>query len=204
LLSSLAHSPGARPGLCLSLLFFLAVFAAGCAGTRGIRISGVGQAPVVYDPPAASAAFKKLRIEISGAIVILPIEGADPYLVMGEIQQILLRKGYLVRDAGETMKALGEKSLLARAPFDPRTIDGATKIFGDEAAITGRVLGARGDRSKAILELYWYRLKDRKKILTMKAPLAAGNALIFDSGSLDERIIEGVRRGLAAIPRAAP
>ena len=180
----------------------LTALTGGCGKASRIAVPGSAAKPAVYSPHPASAAFKALRLEKAGSIVVLKIEGADPHSIMTIIYELLLRKGYAVRDVGETFKILVDNGIFRYGPTDSRMLEEAAGAFTEDIGIAGSVETVQADPLKILLELYWYDLKKRKRIWTMKA--SSTGAILFGAQKYEAVVRQALRQAMAAVPRAEP
>ncbi|OGL58629.1 MAG: hypothetical protein A3J27_13715 [Candidatus Tectomicrobia bacterium RIFCSPLOWO2_12_FULL_69_37] len=157
---------------------------------------------VVHQPPRGSAEFQRLALERTPSIVVLKIEGDDTRSNMEIISQVLLAKGYSVRDFHVTLEELTKAGLLARAPLDPEAIERASRLFTEAAAVAGSLEVLQLEPLRAQLSLAWIDLKTRKVLWTAKATYSG-----YTFGGRDRfeaAIRDMVEQALAPLPPAKP
>lgn len=191
------RSPGARPGPFLLLM--ACALLAGCGGlTKSLPFTGQ-DIEVRITPPPGSPAYRNLHLERMGTVVVLAIEGDDVRSNMEKVGEVLLAKGYGVRDRRETLRALREAGLLDRRSDDPEVLRKAAAMFPDKAAVTGSVRVTGVEPLRLLMTLHWVDLKRQKILWTAKASYSG--YLLGGENRLDAALLDMIERTFAPMPR---
>ncbi|MEK6711834.1 MAG: hypothetical protein AABZ64_14775, partial [Nitrospinota bacterium] len=160
--------PSALRAAFLAAFFFLG-FLGGCASLSPRELLNPRDLAVTYQPAPGSAEFQRLGLEKTPSVVVLKVDGDDVQSNIRTISQALLRKGYSVRDYGVALEELAKSGLLHRKPLDPETIQRASRVFTEAAAVAGTVEVLQMEPLNAQLSLAWIDLRTGKILWTAKA-----------------------------------
>ena len=190
-------------GLKYCLVFLPFLFLPGCLLDIASRAINRGNISITYSPPPHTRKFQDLHLEKTSSIVALKIGGGDIRANMANVSQVLIERGFAVRDYSLTLRALGRENLLSRKPLDPELLRRAAELFPESAGIAGSIEVVQKEPLRLFLDLNWIDMKTRKVIWSAKATyegrrLAAGEEAVADAA---RRLVDDV---LYVVPRAEP
>ncbi len=198
------HAPRAAiAGLKYSFVFLFFLFLPGCLLDVASRAINRGNISITYSPPPHTRKFLDLHLEKTSSIVALKIGGGDIRANMANVSQVLIERGFAVRDYTLTLRDLGRENLLTRKPLDPELLRRAAELFPESAGIAGSIEVVQKEPLRLFLALNWIDMKTRKVIWSAKATyegrrLAAGEEAVADAA---RRLVGDV---LYVVPRAEP
>ncbi len=179
---------------------FALALLAGCSIAPEITGLKTGSVSASYRPAPGSAAFGRIGFQNAKSVAVLAIKGDDAREAMRIITLALLKKGYGVRNVDTTVRSLRRANLLQHGPADPEMIEKAARIFDDDLAVSGEVNLISKEPVRIALELYWFDLKSRKRVWTVKSSFSG---LRFSGTAPYERAVrETIRKSLLVVPRS--
>ncbi|MDA0998920.1 MAG: hypothetical protein O2807_00195 [bacterium] len=192
---------GEAPRFFASALL-LAALLAGCglrASGGGIGKSGDG---FTYSPPPGTPAFRALRLQDTKSIITLQVTGDDVRSNMASIVEVLLKKGYAVRDYNQTLSVFVKERIVGLKYSDPKTLKKIASLFpDDEVGIGGDVRLIQLEPLKIRLELRWIDLKKGKVLWSAKG-MATG--VVFGGADrYSHEVHKMISQALSVIPNAS-
>ncbi len=173
---------------------------AGCSIAPKITGLKTGSVSTSYRPAPGSGAFGRIGFQNAKFVAVLEIKGDDARAAMKIITQVLLKKGYAVRNVDTTVQALRRANLLQYGPTDTEMIEKAARIFDDDLAVSGKVNLIGKEPVRIALELYWFDLKSRKRVWTVKSSFSGRRFSGY--GPYGSAVQEIIRKSLLVIPRS--
>lgn len=177
-------------------------FVSGCGfgSSRGGATQSNGK--FTYSPPPGTAAFRALRLQDTKSIITLQVAGDDVRSNMASIVEVLLRKGYAVRDYNQVMRVLIQERIMKKKYNDPKILKKVTQFFpDDEVGIGGSVRLIQLEPLKIYLELKWIDLKKGKVLWTAKG--TATGIIFGGAGRYSQEVHRMIAQALSVIPKAS-
>lgn len=179
---------------------FALALLAGCSIVPEITGLKTGSVSASYRPAPGSEAFGRIGFQNAKSIAVLEIKGDDAREAMKLITLALLKKGYFVRNVDSTVRSLRRANLMHYGPADPEMIEKAARIFDDDLAVSGKVNLIDREPVRIALELYWFDMKSRKRVWTVKSSFSGRR---FSGVSPYESAVrEAIRKSLLPLPRS--